>query len=205
MGNKKVTFIHVPKAAGISIKKALIGAGVDSKYNYLYVHGGLLTKGNEYKKHIQDGFTFCFVRNPWDRLVSNYLYALKMFDNFKDNPARMGTHLNKFRKQIAGYKNFEEFVQNLKPKEVYAHFHFVPQVDFLGEFREYVDFMGRYESLSKDIGTVQKKLGLKLDLPHENAGDRKSKDYKKFYHSNDTIDKVHELYKKDVETFGYKF
>ena len=62
-GNRVLLFIHIPKTAGTSICKAF----------------GVFTRGHASIKKFPANirhhyFKFCFVRNPYDRLVSSYFY-----------------------------------------------------------------------------------------------------------------------------------
>ena len=66
-----------------------------------------------------------------------------------------------------------------------------------------VDFIGRYENLQEDFNKVLKDIGLPaMQLKHLNKFDREN--YRSYYTEED-IEKVKKLYKRDIEYFGYKF
>ena len=60
-------FIHIPKTAGLSIEENLL-----SRYYGRNIKSHHLRLIDTPSSIIQDNFTFSFVRNPWDRLVSFY-------------------------------------------------------------------------------------------------------------------------------------
>ena len=64
------------------------------------------------------------------------------------------------------------------------------------------DFVGRYENLQEDWEKVCQKLGMYEDLQYLNVG--KHLPYKEYY-TDESIEKVSELYKEDIEIFNYKF
>lgn len=136
-------------------------------------------------------FKFSFVRNPWARLVSEYRY----------------------RKYSEKY-SFTEFVLRGLPKKnlfTDAYRHIIPQCEYLqnsdGEF--IVDFIGKFENLQSDFDRVCKKLDItKSTLPHRNSSENKHASTKKHfteYYDNQTRDIVAELYRKDIDLFGYEF
>ena len=66
-------------------------------------------------------------------------------------------------------------------------------------------FIGRFERLNEDFRYVTNWIGLgELELPHDTWGSGGSADYREWY-NDETTEMVGELYKSDVEYFGYKF
>jgi hypothetical protein len=110
----------------------------------------------------------------------------------------------------------------------------MPQHNFLFDKEEnlLVDFVGKFERLQEDFNKVCKRLGIsKSTLPHINKSfdfntkvSRRlikilskilflssktrhppiSKSYKEYY-DNESKEFVSELYRKDIESFGYRF
>jgi hypothetical protein len=223
--------VHVPKTAGISVEHVflnLMGLTWETRAPLLLRHNDDPTRGPPRLSHLtaaeyvslgyltqQDFdayFKFSFVRNPWDRLVSEYRY--------RGYPVRV---------------DFKTFVFEHLPERQFSdlYTHIVPQYDFLHDEggKLLVDFVGRYESLQADFDVVCSRLGLPATpLPHVNGSGarrppvRTLNDVKKLlrrwlwnlerrhtfphytqYYDDETRDHVARLYRKDIEAFGYSF
>ena len=64
----KTIFIHIPKTAGISIIKSVYGDVTLGGHRSMYFYSRIFNLNKE--KY----FSFCFVRNPFDRLYSSYKF-----------------------------------------------------------------------------------------------------------------------------------
>ena len=66
-----------------------------------------------------------------------------------------------------------------------------------------VDFIGRVESVQKDMDFITDHLGLEnIIVPHLNK--TKLKEYRDYYDS-ESVDIVEKIYKRDIDFFQYKF
>jgi len=135
-------------------------------------------------------FSFAFVRNPWDRMVSTF--------------SRMDGHMA-WRAFEAGYDlrgaTFDEFVEVAR---VFRHVHLQPQAQILCDENGAcgVDFLGRFDRLDQDFAVVAERLGVTVRLERHNSSSHE--DYRKHY--NDRSRRlVAELYREDIEAFGYEF
>jgi hypothetical protein len=142
-------------------------------------------KMSYYIKNYPDYLPVTFVRNPWNRVVSNYFFQIQ---NAKG------------RKKI----DFEEFVFNNPYKKL------KPFTEFINVSKERL-FIGRVERIKTDFNRLAKKLDIKidpknhpLDGKHKNKSSRPTKGYKNFY-TPETRDFVAKQYAADIEYFGYKF
>ena len=73
---QKVLFIHIPKTAGMSITETLnqsFGLPEYDDVNYEKIaEQHYLLRDLEEKEALDDYFIFSIVRNPWDRMVSEF-------------------------------------------------------------------------------------------------------------------------------------
>lgn len=221
---QKCIFVHIPKTGGQSVEKYFMdvnGFSQKDKNQLLLIKNTDPNKGparlahmraHEYRdcghvsaEQYQDYFTFAIVRNPFSRLVSEFLH--KKYDS-------------KF--------SFKHFVFEALPEAddfSDAYRHIIPQSDYVVDSngQVIVDFIGRFESLGEDFVTVCNKLQLNdTKLPHVNStssfrrmAERKlrhlfrvekriKKNYKEYY-DNETIEQVARIYKSDIHMFNYQF
>ena len=167
-------YYDTPKCASTSIRTALFNG--DNSFSMT----------NPEKKLI-DYYKFTFVRNPWDRMVSNW----KMFTT---QPMRIKQLKSMTNQNLA---NFEDFIHFSKHKK---NHHWQPQTLFLPEN---LDFVGRVENFDNDFEKLLNNIGETPQNPlHKNKTQRKN--YREYY-TKSTIKLVAELYKEDIKTFGYCF
>lgn len=134
-----------------------------------------------------DYFKFCFVRNPFDRAVSDFLWRARKTGNtslsFRDFLDRMDRR---------------DFSDRTIPR------HFDNWPIYAIEDRVAVDFVGRFEQLETDLCLVFDRLG----LAHPRLGHAKSmqrtRDYRDWY-GDDERTLVERLFAHEIREFGYSF
>lgn len=188
-------FIHIPKAAGISVSRSLYGNNAGghnkvSRYSLLFS-----------KKEYTEYFKFTIVRNPWDRLFSAY--------NFLKQGGLNDWDANWSKKHLEDYKTFEGFVMNwISPKNLYSHTHFIPQLDFIRLLSNRclpVDFIGFFECLEDDFSIISQRVNPSAQLSHSNkSNDKASLNYQDHY-TPEMIEVVRKAYKNDIRVLGYAF
>ena len=194
----KFIFIHIPKCAGTSIEFFLNGsAHVEwDEHNKIWVQHATAEQIKKfYCQNYEDYFSFTFIRNPWDRAVSDYLWIKKDL-NIEDS----------FKNYLLLENNFNS------PHLRYPHLnkagrgdHILAQSDFIlnSNGDRIVDFIGRFENLQEDFNIVCDKIGIaQKQLTHRNKINHKH--YTEYY-DEETKQIVAEKYAKDIEYFGYKF
>ena len=162
----KFVFIHIPKTGGTTLEAYLLGIEGVERPNSL----NDLSKENKKKYHLdhiksqphaffseidskirKNYFSFTFVRNPFDRVVSEYNW---------DPQFRNVTFLNFLQRQHKWQKR-----------------HSNSQLEFIDEN---INFIGRFENFQEDFNTVCDKIGIpKQKLPHKNKS--KHKHYTEYY------------------------
>ncbi len=191
MNNPKCVFVHIPKAAGTTIRKGVF------KEDYL---------GPVFRSIPEDWspyFKFTFVRNPYDRMVS----AWKMFTEgmekskwaYNNEPPLKNMSFIDFLK-IAVDDSIDYHSRN-SVESVLRH-HTLPQIHPYHCFMD-LDFIGRFENFEDDFALVAKEISLKnYELGHLNKTKRIH--YKEYY-DNESFELVTDNYKEDLESFGYSF
>ena len=199
-------FIHVSKNAGSSISQTAWGH---------ITLAGHQTAARWLRRHRSSGPLFAVVRNPFDRVVSEYAFRRRRFEAGKP-----GRHLANL------YKSFEDWtLSTFRDGEMARQDYFerndipyrrarmvggtllwfLPQVGWLGdeEGRILVDELLRFESLDEDWARFSRKHGLPSRLVRTNVAPRE-RDYRRYY-SDQTRELVATHYRQDLKTFGYAF
>lgn len=134
----------------------------------------------------EDYFKFAFVRNPWERLVSEYEFILKRPEH--------GRH-----KRVKGLKSFDEFIQMQIPRsDAY-------QLNMLCDrnSRLLMDFVGKLENLDRDWQSVCNRIGISYHaLPRKNVTERKP--YQDYYDA-DAIQQVAKHWAREIALFEYTY
>lgn len=196
----KYVFLHIPKTAGTSIQVALrLRTGCT---------GGIIKDSciviGKTKHHIvpekipQGYFVFAFVRNPWDRILSYYMFRCKEPRNF----ARKSIHPNERKASFKEWLNRLDEFKNYKHINPAFHISIQPQIDTI---KNYPDFIGKYENIEQDLKFVFNQIGQEYQpLKNVNSTTAKKKHYREYY-DTETKEIVARLYEKDIEHFGYIF
>lgn len=131
---------------------------------------------------------FCFVRNPYERVVSDYFWRKRL---------------------TAGKFDFARYLEALKDrngKKGIIHPYGVSNWEMMTiDGNIVVDIIGQYENLSNDFQRITKQLGLpniKLNNT-EKKGNRKEA-YGEVYGPKEKA-LVYELFKREIDYFGYEF
>jgi len=190
----RCVFIHIPKAAGMSVNKSLFGNyGGSHKTIKFYKNLYHINTFNKY-------FKFTFVRNPWVRAYSTFNYLKYGGKNANERDLTFG---RQHFKDI----NFETFIMKWLNKEsMYSYEHLYPQYYFLKDENGIIccDFIGKVENIDVDFKIITKKIGINTKLYETNTSNRKSNDVLSVY-TADMISKIRELYAEDIKLFQYKF
>lgn len=194
--DNRCIFVHIPKAAGMSICRSLFG-------NLAGGHAPLADYQIIFSREEYQGyFKFSFVRNPWDRVFSAYNFLKSGGANEFD---RQWAHY------IARYETFDDFIRRgLRTPRMRRKLHFLPQGRFLNvpfNPEDSVDFLGYFENIQQDFETIKRRLNLPHNpvLKHVNRTEATQKqDYRDFY-TDETREIVRRFYQQDIEQLGYNF
>ena len=137
-------------------------------------------------------FTFAFVRNPFDRLVSTW--HDKVVQTETDEKRHYHSCFDK------DFDFFVHFVCERWPNPRDAEAHVRAQTWFIPDG---IDFLGRLENFTEDVRHVMQRLGVNNpDIPHLKAWPRP---HYSTYYTTETRALMQEYYRVDLERFGYAF
>jgi hypothetical protein len=156
-------------------------------------------------------YKFSFVRNPWDRIVSLYFSLndiLKAAKTYADRScwASYVLRLYKNRHYLDSRNemvSFSKFVRCYQPMPWESSHKTQKSILQVNEPLDQVDFIGRFENLSKDVNVLFKRINAKrMNLEHVN---KTRKDAYQNYYDNRSKDFVAKEYDDDIKAFHYEF
>lgn len=195
---RRVIFIHIPKTGGVSV---YAGLGIQDQQGHMTI--------DDYADYRREYFSFTFVRNPWDRALSCFLYVK---NGGRGIPADLEAQAS-----LADCDSFDDFARNIGeyrrrlgqirivgPTRTFGYPHLLPQTFWTHDERggNQFDFIGRFERIDEDFAVVGQRLGESLHLPHRNA--TRHGDYTEYYTSR-SRDAIAREYQSDIELLRYEF
>jgi len=192
-------YVHIPKTAGNSVNRAL---GVEWQD-----HKDLSRYASELSPEaFASYYKFAIVRNPWERILSDYNYQRR-----KSRASKLFVYSDSGEK-----RRFGDWVSTALADpfrydpptwggDVSEGLHrWSPQVDWISvNGRIALDAIVRIEKLPGDFLQVWRALGLPpRRLPRRN---RRLHWHYSWYYDAATRDLVSAYYARDIETFGYHF
>ena len=200
----KFIFVHIPKAAGTSISKNLKKApGNKNKWLaktkhetlsdfYFKVSDRRTFTDKILKLNPENYYTFGFVRNPWDRILSLYQYL-----KFK-KPIKEIETIDSFQDFLFQAKDGVDWIKNLSTMRPQADYFTFDNGSIL------INFLGHYEYLQEDLSKISKEIGLSINIKHLNKSKNSHLDYRNIYETK-MVDIVKDLFIDDVNLFSYEF
>jgi len=197
-------FVHIPKTGGTSIEDVLwpgerteaqLWRGMVDRFHNKYQTGGLQhllarqIRQEVGEERFRRSYRFSFVRNPWDRAVSQYAYMQQRKD----------------LRGFVGMKEDDSFARYLSLIAERPHVQWIPQSEFLldRDGQCLVEFIGHFERLADDAQRIFKTLGVTCgELPHRIRSSHGP--YSEYYDAQ-TRAHVERLYRADIEQFSYTF
>ena len=170
-----ITFFHAPKNAGTSIETWLIencnGELYDEDVRHLNPSKGKRLFGDL-------GWSFCVIRNPYERVVSWY------------------KHFHSQGKITCEFHEYIRIASRQQPDR------YLIWPGFQNVFVDHVDYVIRYENLKEDFKIVQDKVKCWKPLPKLNSN---SKRHPPIKWDKQSIDLVYNGYKTELFDLNYEF
>lgn len=197
-------FVHIAKTAGSSVQQALepfadrmptgrwsrilskAGVVTDPQHTYWPKHADYRYVRKRLGADAYDGmFSFAFVRNPWELLVSYYHFIQRESEHHR-------------HRKIARLGSFEDYVDY----EIHRNKAFQTPSIYDEQDQLQVNFVGRFETLATDFGKICRTIGIEAGLPHVNAS--RHADYRELY-TPAIRNKVARHWRRDIELLNYSF
>ena len=153
----------------------------------------------DYEK-VKNAWSFAFVRNPWDRLVSVYHNKVEtsLEPCFQQHPSY----------NIVAGMSFHAFIKQIEkigePPEWWDA-HIRPQWHSTCNYsgKVVLDYVGRFENYNNDLQHVQKQIHLEPIRPRV-LNTTKREHYRHYYnHISSRV--VAKIYEQDIDLFKYSF
>jgi len=177
-------FIRTPRTASTAMAHVL-GEGKTNGFSH---HTGAELRDvlQDHCRRWRDVFSFAFVRNPWDYVVSLYWYAIGK---------RIVDRAVSFDRYVSDDLAAKHWTQS-----PLLHSRYV--LDESGGLLP--TFIGRYENLNADWDFVQKTIGRDNGVLPRWATHRPQGDYREYY-TDETRSMVATQFANDIKAFGYEF
>lgn len=185
----KFVFFHNPKTAGMSATEIL---GFETNSNGRFIHMPV----DDAKEHIFQSewpayYSFAFVRNPWDRIVSLYSYHRSIeygaFMNFNTSH------------QSARFYDFREWLLLNAQGEIKSNWFGKPQTLWTKTVSE----VFRFEQFEESINRICDHFELPPKAIHRNKSKRSK--FQDYYKDQQSIDIVAEIDADIIQEFQYDF
>lgn len=165
------------------------------KKKYSSIHGNPahmdISKIRQNFPETKDYFTFCFVRNPYDFAVSDYLWRININKKYKDMLFKEYLNLK------ISNSNHEILPNPITNWGIYTK-----------NNKLSVDFIGRYEHLEEDLTAIFREINIDPTiLKNHKVWLKKNiskKNYQEYYtnYEKDLVEKIHYF---EFKNFDYKF
>jgi len=165
--DSNLTYIRTPKCAGMTMQKTFFDL---FKYERVVAYPAdmIYSHSNSTK--------FVVVRNPWDRVVSQFEYHRKHYDEYKN-----------FKFYDWFYSESHDYIK--RASESYLNIS---------------NFYLKFEDLEREVNT-KLSPHKKVILSRFNSSPREFLNYQDYYIDQTMIDAVAELNKEVIEKIGYDF
>ena len=201
-------YVHIPKNAGTSIRKK-----IKNMYDFVIIDAPqiktltcprkIITVGHvPFSHYPEKKQLISFVRHPVSRCVSMFYYH-KLHKKFPN--------INVFIDNIYNDKHIINFIQNKTTSTINSYFLKTMRdtdVSFSWKCQTYwispdIYFIGKIENLENDLKKLCDKLECKYKLTSVNFNKNEYKPQQPIHISQQTKQKIYEIYKEDFDSFNY--
>lgn len=196
----KILYIDICKSACVSIQRAFNKAF--KEYEFINKHHSISDICEPVPEEVLRTYkSFCVVRNPFDRMVSIWLWGYKKWKVSTFKEFLVNFYNGKYKKRVKRYSK----VSGLSYSWIYS-----PQIrwitDTSGKIR--VDKILRFENLDNDFSQLCRDWNLpvlkltKINTAKSRCGFERK--HWKYYYDNESLDIVRKFFKEDFKIFNYE-
>jgi hypothetical protein len=192
---RRVVFIHVPKAAGSSVEQLFKNEGWEMSFYKNSLDGNNVSPQHmtyqALSKHVPDIdelISFAIVREPFQRLVSEWRYQTELIESSK--------------------LEFNDFVRHLDcslaENKYYWDNHWRPQTDFIDES---IDQVIKIDSMNESLLPFLRENEIMVDpvIPHTNKRKKKNTIHNQVSTvSDESKERILRVYGRDYAELGYE-
>ena len=212
--HKKYFYGESPKTGCSTVKKVLIQAELGKRINFAeleYIH---YREFNPFLKISQVGdldeffqrsdiFKFCFVRNPYTRLLSCYLDKIKK-DRYQNQQIKIQMGLRPDAEETVTFPQFVASVMQQSPMHMDPHW----RIQYFQTFQKKIDydFIGRFENFVVDFLFVLQQLDIDPEKYYDAERSHATNAEKNLaqYYTDEIAEQVYHKYQLDFKHFGYE-
>jgi len=201
-------FIHVPRTGGTFATRVLAEAlGPRFVREGHTVPAGLLRPWHErwgpehFSSVPRESCTvFTVVRNPFDMLVSMYMFCFPYWGpRYANQRAHMEWPFRSFREFVRKLCEWDDYPWIFPPQKKSLYFQLF---DLNGRFLP--DHVLRQEELTAGLRALLRTVGAEVDIPGQRVNRSHSADYRDFY-DNELVALVERRFAGDLQALGYSF
>lgn len=195
----KFIFVHIPKTGGWSVENYFEVCKKENLWSHnrvmineilfapQHITASMLREHKEVKNYFKDYFKFSFVRNPYDKILSEFFWR---------NKIKLIKPQNYSREYFSTWLN-EVYMQRED--------HYISQYSYLFGSGEtcLVDYVAKFENFENELNYIKDRLGFKINKKIPVINKNEIAFDKNYYLTVNNKLKISELYKRDFEVFGY--
>ena len=209
--NKKFIFVHIPKNAGNTIRESIFelpnnDIKIVSRIEDAIEYTNLMNEHLTYDEHLEkykrynseDLFSFCFLRNPYERFISTYNYLAKEY--FLTNGCLIRSKTSRLFIDKKNPIDTLIFLNENRDHYFFKDKHGYLQYDFIGKEKQ-VHFIGLIDTFDRDIDYILSRLQLQRTEKFNNLNQGNHK-YMELITDPQYIELVNSIYETDVQLYN---